>query len=71
MSLISFHRFLIGIAILFCGGYAMWEFDAATSGGGGSAFVLGTVFMLLALGLAVYLKNLRRFLGYEGRPPLR
>lgn len=66
MSLISFHRLLITTAILFCGGFAFWEFDDALTGGGGAqAFVIGTIFVLLAGGLGVYLKNLKHFLGYD------
>ena len=65
MSLVSFHRFLIVTAIAFCIGFGFWEFDAASDGGGGSAFILGTIFILLGLALGVYLRNLGRFLGYD------
>ncbi len=65
MSLIHFHRFLIGTAILFCGGYAAREFAAAFRGAGMGAFVLGAVFAVLGAGLLVYLVHLRRFLGYD------
>ncbi len=71
MSLISFHRFLISCAIVFCAGFALWEFDDAVGGGGTSAFVVGAVFVLLAIGLAVYLRRLARFLGYDRTSPLR
>jgi len=65
MSLISFHRLLIATAIMFCAGFAFWEFDDALNGGGTQAFVIGTIFVLLTGGLGVYLKNLERFLGYD------
>lgn len=65
MSLISFHRFLIVTAIAFCFGFAFWEFDAAIGGDGGVAFGVGTIFILLGLGLGVYLRHLGRFLGYD------
>ncbi len=65
MSLIHFHRFLIGTGIVFCAGYAAWEFNAAATGGGAAAFALGAIFAVLAVGLIVYLRNLRRILGYE------
>jgi hypothetical protein len=65
MSLVSFHRFLIATAIVFCLGFAAWELDAAVDGAGGSAFVLGTVFAALGLSLIVYLRYLSRFLGYD------
>jgi hypothetical protein len=65
MSLVSFHRFLIATAIVFCLGFGAWELDAAVDGAGGSAFVLGSVFVVLGLSLAVYLRHLGRFLGYD------
>jgi hypothetical protein len=63
MSLIAFHRFLIGTAIVFCLGYAIWEFD----GGGARGVILGSIFTLLSVTLVVYLRHLGRFLGYEDR----
>ena len=65
MSLISFHRFLIVNAIVFCFGFAFWEFRAGIDGAGGFTFVLGAIFMLLGLGFGVYLRHLGRFLGYQ------
>ena len=65
MSLIAFHRFLIGSAIVFCGGFSAWEFRAYAAGGGTGALVLGWVFVLLTLGLIYYLWHLRRFLGHK------
>ena len=63
MSLVHFHRFLIATAIVFCLGYGAWELNAAADRAGG--FVQGTVFIVLGLGLTVYLRQLRRFLGYD------
>jgi hypothetical protein len=65
MSLISFHRFLIATAIVFCFGFAIWElmtwWVARTSG----TLALGLTFVLLGAGLCVYLAKLRRILGVE------
>ena len=61
--MIAFHRFLIGTAILFCAGFALWALFAFQAGGRALPLVLGLTFALLACGLAYYLKNLRRFLG--------
>jgi len=70
MSLITFHRFLIATAILFCLGFGSWEFLAARESGGMGALALALVFTLLGIGLAVYLVYLGRFLGYdEGSTP--
>ncbi|MBI4420021.1 MAG: hypothetical protein HY560_04280 [Gemmatimonadetes bacterium] len=61
--MIAFHRFLIGTAILFCGGFAIWAILAFRAEGGVVPLVLGVVFALAAFGLGYYLKHLRRFLG--------
>lgn len=63
-SLIPFHRVLISAGILFCGGFAVWTFVEASRTGSAAAWAIGGVFAALALGLAVYLRNLSRFLGY-------
>ena len=65
MSLVSFHRFLIATAIVFCLGYGAWELNGVADGAGSSAFIQGTVFIVLGLALGVYLRHLGRFLGYD------
>lgn len=62
MSLISFHRLLIAIAIVFCGGYAIWEAARFFSGGSFSSVLLAAAFGAAALGLAYYLRHLGRIL---------
>lgn len=64
-SLIPFHRVLITTAIALCAGLAWWMFSM--SGGGDSTpyGLLGAVFAILAVALAIYLWNLRRVLGYR------
>jgi len=69
MSLIDFHRFLIVTAIVFCFGFALWEFLAPASGGGIGAVLVGSVFILLGSGLVAYLRRLARFLGYDEEGP--
>jgi hypothetical protein len=66
VNLISFHRFLIACAILFCGGFAAWELDRYLEGSAGAALALAVAFGLLAAALIVYLIRLNAFLG---RPP--
>lgn len=56
-SLIAFHRVLITAGIIFCVGFAIWIWSADHA-------VVAVVFVLLALGLSYYLKNLSRFLDY-------
>lgn len=65
MSLLAFHRGLIAVAILFCLGYGSWELLRLTRPPAEGSFILGTVFILLGMGLAYYLARLNRFLGYE------
>lgn len=62
MSIITFHRFLITMAILFCGLFAGWEFLRYAREGGSLELTLGVTFTVLALALVYYLVNLRRFL---------
>lgn len=61
--MIIFHRFLIGTAIVFCAGFSAWVFSGSGSGGTATNTLLGTAFLLGALALTYYLKNLKRFLG--------
>lgn len=61
-SLIPFHRVLIGTGIVFCAGFATWTFFLAHREGGPWLWVLGGIFVLLAVILSVYLYNLRRIL---------
>ena len=61
--MIIFHRFLIGTAIVFCAGFSAWMFAGAGNSGTATNTVLGTGFLLGALALSYYLKNLKRFLG--------
>lgn len=62
MGVIGFHRFLISAAILFCLGYAVWEFVQYDRGAGTGALVIAAVFVALGAGLGYYLANLQRFL---------
>jgi hypothetical protein len=61
--MIPFHRLLIGTAILFCAGFSLWSLARYGATDGRLWFVLFATFLLAAVALAVYLMNLRRFLG--------
>ncbi len=65
MSIVGFHRILIGTGILFCGLYAAWEAVAFARGGGWLDLALAALFGLLALALVLYLAHLDRFLDRE------
>ncbi len=62
MSLISFHRILIAVAIFFCAGYAVYELPAVEGGG---SLVISVVFFVFTALLSYYLWHLKRFLGVE------
>lgn len=64
-SLIPFHRVLIATAIVFCAGFAWWMFSLSGESDSTGYAVVGAVFGILAVVLAVYLWNLRRVLGYR------
>ena len=61
--MIAFHRFLIGTAIIFCAGFAIWAIVAYRTDGSALPLVLGVAFAGAGAALGYYLKNLRRFLG--------
>jgi hypothetical protein len=60
---ITFHRFLIGTAIVFSAGFAVWALVSFRRHGGVLVLGLGLFFTVAAVALAYYLKNLNRFLG--------
>lgn len=62
MSLISFHRLLIAIAILFCLGYGAWELIAYFRGSGVRSLLLALIFAGAGIALGYYLRHLTRFL---------
>lgn len=68
MSLIAFHRVLIGFGILFCLGYSAWELMTWWLSGSAGALAMGLLFLVLGGGLLWYLLHLRTFLGYVEAP---
>ena len=65
MSLIDFHRLLIGTAIVFCFGFAVWELLTWWVARQPGALILGGVFIALGGFLTFYLGKLRRFVDYK------
>ncbi len=64
MLLILFHRILIGTAIVFGLGFAIWEFLAYRQTGAVENLLIGVGAAVISGFLAYYLKNLRRFVSY-------
>ena len=62
MNLVTFHRVLIGAAILFFVGYGVWEIAGYTRSGGITHLLLGLAAFAGAALLLFYLSRLRRFL---------
>jgi hypothetical protein len=61
VSLVSFHRSLILVAIAFCFLYAAWELRSWLGDGSGAPILAG-VFALLGLALTAYLVRLAAIL---------
>lgn len=61
--MIIFHRFLIGTAILFFGGFGVWALLEFRARGGVVLLILGAGSLLVTALFSYYLKHLRRFLG--------
>ena len=65
LSLISFHRILIAVAILFCAGYGLYELSAFAKGAGNGSLAISGLFFVFTAGLTYYLRRLKHFLGVE------
>jgi hypothetical protein len=68
MSLITFHRILIGAAIVFCFGFAAWALVLWWVSRETNSLVMGVVFVVLGALCSVYLSRLKSFVGYEDKP---
>ncbi len=66
MSLITAHRILIGVAVVFFAFYALWEFRGADGAG---AVLRGVASLLIAAALLVYLRTLKGQNGPRERGP--
>jgi hypothetical protein len=60
---ITFHRVLIGTAILFCLGFAAWAGMVFRANGGAVMLAMAVGFGAGGLLLTYYLRHLNRFLG--------
>ena len=64
MLLILFHRILIGTAIVFGIGFAVWEFLTYRRTGAAENLLIGVGSAAVSAALGYYLKNLKRFVSY-------
>ena len=65
MSLINFHRVLIAFAILFCGGYGLYELSGFSEDGETTSLMISGFFLASTLGLSYYLWHLKSILGVD------
>lgn len=61
--MIPFHRVLIGTAVVFCAGFALWAGWSFRQSGEALMLVMALASALAAALLAYYLRHLNRFLG--------
>ena len=61
--MINFHKVLIATAIAFCAFFAVWGWRDHLQTGSTWSLAASIAFAVFAVGFAVYLKFLRRFLG--------
>ena len=61
--MINFHRVLIVTAIVFCAFFAVWGWRDHQQTGSTWSLASSIAFAVFAVGFAVYLRFLRRFLG--------
>ena len=61
--MIPFHRLLIGTAVVFCAGFALWAGWSYRESGDGVTLVMAVAFAAAAAALSYYLRHLKRFLG--------
>lgn len=66
-TLVSFHKFLIASAIVFCAGFSAWQLVRFARGGVVLDLMLGLAFALATGLLLVYLLHLRRVLNLPDR----
>ncbi len=60
MKLLTAHKILISTAVVFFAFFAFWEYRNYSAGDASAAWRSG-LYLLVALGFAVYLKNLKRW----------
>jgi hypothetical protein len=56
MSIITAHKILIATALVFFLFYAVWEISGYTSPGGAGPLLRGTMALVAACGLGIYLR---------------
>ncbi len=61
--MIPFHRLLISTAIVFCAGFAVWGWREYQVDHTAWTLASSLAFAVFAVGFAVYLRFLKRFLG--------
>lgn len=60
MKLLTAHKILITTAVIFFGFFSAWEYRNYSAGDASAAWRCG-LYLIVAAGFAVYLKNLKRW----------
>ncbi|HKY09595.1 MAG TPA: hypothetical protein VJQ55_15200 [Candidatus Binatia bacterium] len=61
MKLITAHKILIASATVFFLFFSLWELNRYANGGDFWAMMRSMMYFVIALGFAIYLKNLKRW----------
>jgi hypothetical protein len=61
MKLITAHRILMTSATIFFGFFAVWELNRYFNSSDNWAMARSVLYLLVALGFGIYLKNLKRW----------
>ena len=60
--MIGFHKVLISVAVVFCAGFAIYEWQDYQAVGGSLSLGLAIAFLIADIALGYYLAHLNRFL---------
>jgi cell division protein FtsW (lipid II flippase) len=61
MKLITAHKILIGSATVFFAFFALWELNRYSNSNDAWAMVRSALYLVIAVGFGIYLKNLKRW----------
>lgn len=63
MRLITAHRILIAVSVVFFFGFSLWQFNRYMMAGDGWALLQFAAYFLVAAGLGLYFRKIRKWYG--------